>query len=58
MKEIFRMEYHPINSTPRRIRFLLQGDTDHIERVIERRANSGWKRIDSEVIEYFEYSDT
>ena len=57
MDEMFRLEYHPINGHPRRVRFLVTPGENELERVTERRANGSWKRVDVETIDYFEYSD-
>lgn len=57
MEEIFRLEYHPIDDSPRRIRFRLQGGSNRIERVTERLTEGEWEPVDLEVIDYFEYSD-
>lgn len=57
MQSIFKMEFHPINKHPRRIRFLLESDTDRIVRVEEEKSNGSWEEVDSEVVSYLEYSD-
>ncbi len=58
MEEIFRVEYHPVNGHPRRIRFLLDGGHEDLQRVTERRTRGAWRVVDRETIDYFEYSDT
>lgn len=57
MTEIFRVEYHPTNGHPRRIRFLIEGSSDQLQRVTERQARNAWREVDRERIDYFEYSD-
>lgn len=57
MEEIFRLEFHPVDGYPRRVRFLVDSGSNNIERVVEQRADSSWTRVRSEVIDYFQYSD-
>jgi hypothetical protein len=57
MDEIFRLEYHPIDGRPRRIRFLVKRGHNEIERVTEHQTRGEWVEIDTDIIDYFEYSD-
>lgn len=57
MAGIFRLEFHPVNKPPQRIRFLVVPESDRIRRVREEKQDGRWVEIDSEVIDYFEYSD-
>lgn len=57
MTEIFQVEYHPTNGRPRRIRFLMSGSSEQLERVTERQTRNAWREVDRETIDYFEYSD-
>ncbi|CCQ34466.1 hypothetical protein [Halorhabdus tiamatea] len=57
MAVIFKMEYHPIGSPPRRIRVLDGSNADRIRRVTEERQDGEWTQLEAEVIDYFEYAD-
>jgi hypothetical protein len=57
LQEIFCFEYHPINGMERRLRVVLTEGSLSLYRIEERHTADGWERIDSEAIEYFEYSD-
>ncbi|WP_415378892.1 hypothetical protein [Halosimplex sp. TS25] len=57
MEEIFKLEYHPVDTAPRRLRILLLPGEDDIHRVTEQLTDGAWEEIDRDRIEYFEYSD-
>jgi hypothetical protein len=57
MKQIFKLEYHPVGTNPRRIRFLLQPEAENIRQVTEERVDGTWTEVRVEIVEYFEYSD-
>jgi hypothetical protein len=57
MEGIFKIEFHPVNKPPQRIRFLLEARSDRIVRVTEEKRDGHWNEIDSEIVSYLEYSD-
>ncbi|WP_459193246.1 hypothetical protein [Halosimplex sp. J119] len=57
MDEIFKLEYHPVDTPPRRLRILLFPGEDDIHRVTEQLTDGTWEEIERDRIEYFEYSD-
>lgn len=57
MEEIFVIEFHPVDSAPRRARYLLRPDDRQILRQVQQKIDGQWREVDSDVIDYFEYSD-
>lgn len=58
MNEIFKVEFHPADGPPRRIRFIQRGGNHLIEKVVEEKVSSSWEQVEKpEFVEYFEYSD-
>ncbi|MFC7020852.1 MULTISPECIES: hypothetical protein [Haloarcula] len=58
IEEIFRFEYHPIEDVPRRFRIVMVPGSSDIRRLSERYTGDGWRVLDSQPIEYFEFSDS
>jgi hypothetical protein len=55
-EEIFRLEYHVVDSDPRRSRIILT-ETDDLLRLNEVKQNGDWEVTNFDEINYFEYSD-
>lgn len=57
MQEIFKLEFHPVDGPPRRIRFLAEDGAEDLARVVEVRREGAWCHRHTDVVDYSAYSD-
>lgn len=57
IREIFRFEYHPVADVPHRFRIIVSTSSGDLKRVTEQQTRTGWSTVDTQEIDYFEFSD-